>query len=134
MHPSQVRQAIAWLHRFLQAFDVVVIPFDGDHWQEAVAAYNLYGRGRHPAALNLGDCFSYATAKLAGQPLLCLGDDFRQTDLPIAWHTARGEDRGRGRRRLRLRWRAATDRGGRGCDKRHSLSVKYVTARRVLFW
>ncbi len=76
--------AIAWLHRFLQAFEVDVVPFEAEHWQEAVAAYNAYGRGRHPAVWNLGDCFSYATAKLAGQPLLCIGDDFPQTDLEIA--------------------------------------------------
>lgn len=76
--------AVALLHRFLQEFEVTVIPFEKAHWQVAVAAYNDFGRGRHPAALNLGDCFSYATAKLAGQPLLCIGDDFPRTDLAIA--------------------------------------------------
>lgn len=75
--------AIAWLHRFLQVFEVAVIPFEAAHWQEAVAAYNRFGRGRHPAALNLGDCFTYATARLAGQPLLCVGEDFAETDLAI---------------------------------------------------
>lgn len=75
--------AVAWLHRFLQAFEVTVLPFEAPHWQEAVAAYNQFGRGRHPAGLNLGDCFSYATAKLAGQPLLCLGEDFPKTDLAL---------------------------------------------------
>jgi len=76
--------AIAWLHRFLQEFEVVTIPFEAGHWQEAVAAYNAFGRGRHPAGLNLGDCFSYATARLAGQPLLCVGEDFPHTDLTMA--------------------------------------------------
>jgi ribonuclease VapC len=75
--------AVAWLHRFVQEFEVSVIPFEAAHWQEAVAAYNQFGRGRHPAALNLGDCFSYATARLAGQALLCVGDDFPKTDLAI---------------------------------------------------
>jgi ribonuclease VapC len=76
--------AIGWVHRFMQAFDVIEIPFDASHWQVAVAAYNAFGRGRHPAALNFGDCLTYATAKLAGAPLLCIGDDFRETDLEIA--------------------------------------------------
>ena len=76
--------AIAWLHRFLQAFEVVAVPFEAEHWQEAVAAYNMFGRGRHPAGLNLGDCFSYATAKVSGQPLLCIGEDFPKTDLAMA--------------------------------------------------
>jgi ribonuclease VapC len=76
--------SIAWLHRFLHEFEVDVLPFDTDHWQEAVAAYAMYGRGRHPAGLNLGDCFSYAMARLSGQPLLCVGDDFPQTDLAMA--------------------------------------------------
>ena len=75
--------AIAWLHRFLQEFEVNVIPFEAAHWQEAVAAYNQFGRGRHPAALNLGDCFSYAAARLAGRPLLCVGEDVAATDLAI---------------------------------------------------
>ena len=39
------------------------------------------GKGRHPAALNFGDCCAYAVASVAGEPLLCLGDDFAQTDL-----------------------------------------------------
>ena len=42
-----------------------------------------YGKGRHPAGLNFGDCLTYATAKLAGRPLLCVGDDFAQTDLEL---------------------------------------------------
>jgi ribonuclease VapC len=42
------------------------------------------GKGRHPAALNLGDCFSYATAELANSPLLYKGDDETRTDLPSA--------------------------------------------------
>jgi ribonuclease VapC len=37
--------------------------------------------GRHPAALNYGDCLTYATARLAGHPLLCMGNDFQQTDI-----------------------------------------------------
>jgi uncharacterized protein with PIN domain len=43
-----------------------------------------YGKGRHRAGLNFGDCMTYAVAKLAGEPLLCLGDDFPATDLEVA--------------------------------------------------
>jgi len=71
------------LAKFLQQRDVTVIPFGPDHWTAAVDAFLRYGKGRHPARLNLGDCMTYATAKLAGQPLLCLGNDFAQTDLPL---------------------------------------------------
>lgn len=45
---------------------------------------NGLGKGRHPAALNFGDCFSYALAKTTGEPLLFKGDDFKQTDIPSA--------------------------------------------------
>jgi hypothetical protein len=41
------------------------------------------GKGRHPAGLNYGDCLTYAAAKLSGLPLLCLGEDFAQTDLSL---------------------------------------------------
>ena len=44
-------------------------------------AFRTYGKGRHPATLNFGDCFAYALAKVSGEPLLCKGDDFSQTDI-----------------------------------------------------
>jgi ribonuclease VapC len=47
----------------------------------ALEAVSRYGKGRHPAKLNLGDCFSYAVAKLRGMPLLYKGEDFAHTDL-----------------------------------------------------
>jgi ribonuclease VapC len=71
------------LTRFLQDFGIIVVPFGEDHWREALDAFNRFGKGRHPAGLNLGDCFSYAVASLAEQPLLCIGDDFRKTDLAV---------------------------------------------------
>ena len=64
-------------------FDIEVLPFVAQHWPVAWAAFLRYGKGRHPAGLNFGDCLTYATAKLAAQPLLCLGDDFAQTDLEL---------------------------------------------------
>ena len=71
------------LGKFLQQRGVIVIPFGRDHWTAALDAFLRYGKGHHPARLNLGDCMTYATAKLAGEPLLCLGNDFAQTDLPL---------------------------------------------------
>lgn len=78
------RNAGPVLARFLQEARVAIIPFAEDHWRSAVDAYAEYGKGRHRAALNFGDCLTYAVAKLAGQALLCVGDDFERTDLPIA--------------------------------------------------
>lgn len=72
------------LARFLDEADVVVIPFGDEHWSIAVEAFSRFGKGRHPAGLNLGDCLTYATARLADEPLLCLGDDFPKTDLVLA--------------------------------------------------
>jgi ribonuclease VapC len=64
-----------------EQLDLKVIPFTAAHGREAREAFLRFGRGRHPAALNFGDCLSYAVAKLAEQPLLFVGDDFRHTDL-----------------------------------------------------
>lgn len=63
---------------------VVIVPFGGAEWTRAAEAFRRYGRGRHRAALNFGDCLAYATASLAGDSLLFVGDDFRHTDLPAA--------------------------------------------------
>jgi ribonuclease VapC len=49
----------------------------------AMHAWRRFGKGRHPAALNFGDCCTYALAEDAGLPILCLGNDFVQTDLPV---------------------------------------------------
>ncbi len=72
------------LGRFVQEAALTIIPFGPDHWVAAIDAYLRFGKGRHPAALNFGDCMSYATAQLANAPLLCLGNDFVQTDLRLA--------------------------------------------------
>lgn len=71
------------LDTVLAAAGVEILPFTDAHWRTAVQAFERFGKGRHPAALNLGDCFSYASARLARRPLLCLGDDFPQTDLAL---------------------------------------------------
>jgi ribonuclease VapC len=68
----------------LLALGTDVIPFTEDHTYLALKAYLKYGKGRHPAALNYGDCMSYAIATLAREPLLYLGGDFAKTDLKQA--------------------------------------------------
>jgi ribonuclease VapC len=72
------------LARFVQGANVATVPFSEEHWQVAAQAFARFGKGRHPAALNYGDCMTYATARLAAEPLLCTGDDFAQTDLELA--------------------------------------------------
>lgn len=73
-----------WLERVVVLTGIVVIPFDAHHWRAAADAWLRYGRGRHPAALDLGDCLAYATARAARRPLLCKGDDFARADLTLA--------------------------------------------------
>jgi ribonuclease VapC len=72
------------LSRFLEQNDVITVPFDERHWSVAADAHIRYGKGRHPARLNYGDCMAYATAKVADAPLLFIGNDFSQTDVAAA--------------------------------------------------
>jgi ribonuclease VapC len=72
------------LDRLLQRLHPDVVPFDVEHLGWAREAYRRFGKGRHPAALNLGDCISYATARHAVLPLLFKGDDFARTDIERA--------------------------------------------------
>ncbi len=71
------------VQRLIADAEVAVIPFRDAHRRVAVEAYLRFGKGRHPARLNLGDCYSYAIAQVAARPLLCVGDDFVQTDLEL---------------------------------------------------
>lgn len=63
---------------------IAIVPVDRVQAESAVAAWRRFGKGRHPANLNLGDCFSYALAKLTAAPLLFKGADFAQTDIASA--------------------------------------------------
>jgi ribonuclease VapC len=72
------------LERFVEHGDVVVIGFETGHWRVACEAWLRFGRGRHEAQLNLGDCLAYATARVSGRPLLAKGADFAKTDLALA--------------------------------------------------
>jgi ribonuclease VapC len=72
------------LSRFLREGAIETLPFGEAQFGVAVGAWLRFGRGRHAARLNFGDCLAYATARLAGRPLLCVGDDFGRTDLTLA--------------------------------------------------
>jgi ribonuclease VapC len=67
--------------RLVAAAGVAVVPVDATQADAAREAFRQYGKGRHPAALNFGDCFAYALARTRGEPLLFKGGDFALTDL-----------------------------------------------------
>ena len=69
-----------WLHKA----NVDIVAVTADHADQARRAWRRYGKGRHPASLNYGDCFSYALSSLTGEPLLFKGNDFSQTDIEAA--------------------------------------------------
>ncbi len=72
------------LARLLTEGSIVTIPFTDAHFGVALDAWWRFGKGRHAAALNFGDCMAYAVARVADEPLLCTGDDFPRTDLELA--------------------------------------------------
>jgi ribonuclease VapC len=72
------------VEEFLALARITVTPVPGEARSLAIEAFDRFGKGRHPAALNFGDCFAYACAKLAGAPLLYKGNDFPQTDIVTA--------------------------------------------------
>ena len=71
------------LDELLSTAQVTIMPFATDQAVIARQAYRTYGKGRHPAGLNYGDCFSYALAKTSGEALLFKGNDFSQTDVTL---------------------------------------------------
>jgi ribonuclease VapC len=73
------------LETLLQVAAIEMVPIDGVQADVAFEAFLRYGKGRHPAALNLGDLFAYALAKVTGEPLLFKGNDFARTDLVPAY-------------------------------------------------
>lgn len=68
---------------FVVRADLQIVAVDAEQADLARSAWRKYGKGRHPAALNFGDCFSYALAKASGEPLLAKGTDFASTDIAI---------------------------------------------------
>ncbi|WP_142781925.1 type II toxin-antitoxin system VapC family toxin [Agrobacterium sp. T29] len=71
------------IDQLVQLPNVTAVAFDDAHYREAERAFDRFGKGRHSAALNMGDCFSYAVAIVAKAPLLFKGNDFHKTDLKI---------------------------------------------------
>lgn len=72
------------LDLIIQRLPIELRAVDRDQLEWARHAFRMYGRGRHRAKLNYGDCFSYALAKATGEPLLYVGDDFAATDVASA--------------------------------------------------
>ncbi|HYL36240.1 MAG TPA: type II toxin-antitoxin system VapC family toxin [Bryobacteraceae bacterium] len=78
------RDARPRLLQFLREAEVEIIPFGAEYLDTAVDAFLRYGKGRHPAGLNFGDCLAYAVSRFSGVPLIFAGNDFRKADLPTA--------------------------------------------------
>jgi ribonuclease VapC len=74
-------EGVRALDRLLAAANIETVAVDLHQAIAAREAFRLYGKGRHPAGLNFGDCFSYALAKGRSEPLLFKGGDFSQTDV-----------------------------------------------------
>lgn len=79
-----VRAARRTVMRFLDLADIASVEIGDAEREAALDAVERYGKGRHPAKLNMGDCFAYACARTHGAPLLFKGDDFSQTDIEAA--------------------------------------------------
>jgi len=69
------------LDLLLHTASATIVSFDAEQAALARAAYETFGKGHHPAALNLGDCCSYALSRWSGEPLLFKGNDFSKTDV-----------------------------------------------------
>jgi ribonuclease VapC len=77
-------EALRQCDMFLRRAAIVIEPFTVEQAHIARQAFHDFGKGRHPAGLNFGDCFAYALARTTGEPLLFKGDDFRKTDVMSA--------------------------------------------------
>jgi ribonuclease VapC len=69
--------------RFLRDAKIDIAEVDADMAARAMSGWRRYGKGRHPAGLNFGDCFTYALAERTGHPVLCTGDGFAATDVAV---------------------------------------------------
>ena len=80
---SRIDDAVGLAARSIIDANVRVRPFTAELAERGLYAWRRYGKGRHPAKLNFGDCCTYALAEDTGFPILCVGDDFARTDLPV---------------------------------------------------
>ncbi len=78
------KDARPMLAGFLRRMNAQIVEFNQEHYEVAMSAFLRFGKGRHPAALNFGDCMSYALAATSGQLLLFSGTDFSRTDIKAA--------------------------------------------------
>ena len=69
---------------YVALMEIVVVAVSPEAARIALDAFDRFGKGRHPASLNFGDCFAYACARHLGQPLMFKGGDFPQTDIEAA--------------------------------------------------
>ena len=76
--------AATQLRAFVDESGIAIVAVDEGLSEAAIDAFRRFGKGRHPAGLNFGDCFAYALASLTGEPLLYKGDDFAKTDIAAA--------------------------------------------------
>jgi ribonuclease VapC len=81
---STVREAVADVDELVSDLAIEIVPIERSQGHSALEAFDRFGKGRHPAALNMGDCFAYALAKAHGSALLFKGDDFVKTDIAVA--------------------------------------------------
>jgi ribonuclease VapC len=79
-------EAVRDLDLLLAKLKIEIIAVSAKQANLARKAFQRFGRGRHPARLNFGDCFAYALAKDSGAPLLFKGEDFSQTDIAVAYY------------------------------------------------
>ena len=82
--PGGVPAARRFVAQFLAEARISVIALGEAEGDWALEAFDRFGKGHHPARLNMGDCFAYACARIHGVPLLFKGDDFGRTDIAIA--------------------------------------------------
>lgn len=80
---SRAPAAIGIARRAVRDAAIEIVAFDDDLAERAMQGWRRFGKGRHPAALNFGDCHTYALADKLGLPILCTGSDFAQTDLDV---------------------------------------------------
>ncbi len=83
IHNTGAAGAQRIVDRFLNAVSAEIVPITAEIGRGAIEAFERYGRGRHPARLNMGDCFAYGCARSLDVPLLFKGDDFSQTDIAV---------------------------------------------------
>lgn len=78
------RDARPVLAELVRVLNIEIVDFEETHYRAALGAFLQFGKGQNPAALNFGDCMSYALAKVSGLPLLYSGNDFSRTDIRSA--------------------------------------------------